>query len=123
MTSFLGTFTLGAAGAVSPSFDISGVTPQDWTLHMRIESLGAGKKCTVALQDSVDGFVNDIRPVLEASTEGLIEAGPTVGSQDFSLRKYQNGSARMGVMSARIRAAALSLDSGTSVQVSVWYEA
>ena len=110
-----------SGGAISQASDISGVLA-DWTLKLRVESLTAGKKIQIALQDSVDGFVNDIVTRATVNVQGQIMSSPTFAAKDFEWRKYDVPSTRFGTASARLRLSVLAVDAAATAVVSAWYE-
>ena len=114
-----GVYTSG--GAVSQALDISGVL-NDWTLKLRVESLTVAKKIQIALQDSVDGFVNDIVTRATVNVQGQIMSSPTFAAKDFEWRKYDVPSTRFGVANARLRLSVLAVDAAATAVVSAWYE-
>jgi hypothetical protein len=109
----VGTYTSG--GKVSEAADISQfVTSSDFTAYITISGASGGKS-NVCLQDSVDGFVNDIQTLVCADISTPVYAGTAV---DYSWRAYQVPSLRAGVLNARVRVAVISQDGGASVTVS-----
>jgi hypothetical protein len=108
----VGTYTSG--GKVSEAADISQfVTSSDFTAYITISGASGGKS-DVCLQDSVDGFVNDIQTLVCADISTPVYAGTAV---DYSWRAYQVPSLRAGVLNARMRVAVISQDGGASVTV------
>jgi len=109
---------LGSA-TVSQALDISGISG-DYSVKLRVESLTAAKKIQIAIQDSVDGFVNDI------VTRGTINvAGQilTASMRDvLELRSYDIPSMRFGTANAKMRLNVLAIDSTATAVVTCWYE-
>jgi hypothetical protein len=126
------TFTLGGSvgngvaglggATLSEAWDISSLTTQDWTLKIRIESLTAAKKCVVAVQDSVDGFVADIVTRMLVAVQGAVLSTPTFSSKDYTNRKYDTPGTRFGVANARLRLIVLQIDAAATLVLSSWYE-
>lgn len=110
-----GAYTSG--GAVSQAFDISGYGA-DWTIRARLDSLTAGKRVLVAVQDSADGFVSDIK------TLGVfnITSNVPVSGVDYTWRSYQLPSARFGVANGRLRLLVQSIDGSATAAISVFVE-
>jgi hypothetical protein len=120
-TGIAGTGAYSSGGAVSQAWDISGVA-NDWTMKLRIETLGAGKKAVIALQDSVDGFVADIVTRMLVAVQGQVVNTPTFASKDYENRKYDTPGTRFGVTNARLRVNIIQADSTPGLQLSAWYE-
>lgn len=110
-----------ATATLSQAWDISGVA-NDWTLKLRIESLTAAKKCVIAIQDSVDGFVADIVTRMVVAVQGQVLLTPTYASKDYTNRKYDTPGTRFGVSNARLRVNVIQIDAATTLQLSAWYE-
>jgi hypothetical protein len=109
-----GTGTYTSGGKVSQAWDISGwVTGSDWTFYLIINAATVGKS-NICLQDSADGFVNDIQTLMCANISTTITANSPVS---YSWRAYQFPSLRMGVLNARARITAQSQDSGATATV------
>jgi integrase len=109
----VGTYTSG--GKVSEAADISQfVTGSDFTAYITISGASTGRS-DVCLQDSVDGFVNDILTLLCVDVSTPVNAGT---ADDYSFRAYQVPSLRAGVLNARLRVSVISQDPSTSVTVS-----
>ena len=106
--------TASTNGATSEPLDISDVH-LDWTLKTRIDSLTTGAKVLLAVDDSVDGFVSDVRTIC------VIDADRTT-AQQMPLRAYQHPSARFGVDHAQLRLRVQSVDAGASVTATVTVE-
>lgn len=110
-----GVGSYSSAGKVSIASDISQfVTGSDFTAYITISGASGGKS-NVCLQDSVDGFVNDVQTLVCADISTPIFSGTAV---DYSFRAYQVPSLRAGVLNARMRVAVISQDGGASVTVS-----
>ncbi len=110
-----GTGTYSSGGKVSEAADISQfVTGSDFTAYITISGASGGKS-NVCLQDSVDGFVNDIQTLVCADISTPVYAGTAVG---YSWRAYQVPSLRAGVLNARLRVSVTSEDFGASATVS-----
>src|SRR5439155_10551447 len=68
-----GAYTSG--GAVSQALDVSAVLG-DWQLFLNIEALTGGKRALVALEDSLDGFVNDVFSLWVENVQGGVVQNP-----------------------------------------------
>jgi hypothetical protein len=103
-----------SGGKVSEAADISQfVTGSDFTAYITITGASGGRSMP-CLQDSTDGFVNDILTVACADVSGPVNEGTEI---KYSFRAYQLPSLRAGVLNARIRVAIISQDGGASVTV------
>ena len=119
-----GTGSYTSGGAVSQAFDVSALTGP-WTLRVRIESLTAGKKLLLGLQDSADGFAADIKTLGVANITGSspsgcsgIACGPAI---EYTFRgDYLFPSARVGVTNGRLRLTVQSIDASASATIS-WF--
>jgi hypothetical protein len=127
-TGVAGNGAYGSGGAVSLATNISAVTG-DWTLRLRVDALAAACNCVVAFQDSVDGFVSDIRTIATAAFTGAnYQFSATVSPQftgtDSSRewRRYDLMAARFGVASAAIRVYVQEYDAGAGLVLTAWYE-
>lgn len=108
----VGAYTSG--GAVSEAANISEwVTGSDFTAYITISGASGGRS-NACLQDSVDGFVNDIQTLVCADVSTPTAAGTAI---DYSWRSYQIPSLRAGALNARMRVAVISQDGGASVTV------
>jgi hypothetical protein len=108
-----------SGGAVSQALRIDGISG-DFTLRLRVESLTAAKRVQIGIQDSVDGFVNDI---VTRGTIDLQGAILTSAMRDgLSLRKYDIPGMRFGTASAIIRLYILQIDSATTAVTTCWFE-
>jgi hypothetical protein len=111
-----------SGGAVSMAKDISGITTFS-LLRLIVESLTAGDRILLSVQDSADGFVADIKTLWVLNPEGQVTGSQVQGSEiSYTLPSYQIPSARFGVASARLRVYVQSLDSGTTANVSLIIE-
>jgi hypothetical protein len=88
-------------------------TGSDFTAYITITGASGGRSMP-CLQDSTDGFVNDILTVACADVSGPVNVGTEV---KYSWRAYQVPSLRAGVLNARMRVAVISQDGGASVTV------
>lgn len=116
-----GVGTYSSGGKVSIAKDVSGLQG-DYTLRININGLTATKNAMVCLQDSADGFVNDIVSLWCVGLQGGSSTGfynPPIG---YSQRMYQVPSARIGVTNARMRLNVTQLDAGATVTASWWVE-
>lgn len=104
-----------SGGKVSQAWDISGWSG-DYTAYIAISGASGGRS-NVCIQDSTDGFVNDIVTHVCMDVSTTVNAGTVVQN---SWRSYQMPSLRVGVTNARIRVSLQSQDSGASVTVSAY---
>lgn len=111
--------TVTATGAVTPTagLDISGIT-QDFTLWIQVQSLTAGKKATITLEDSVNGFTASV-PVWSETFTGAVASANDV---KVSKRKYEKPALRAGTGSAVARLNITQIDSATTLIVQSWIE-
>jgi len=127
-TPVAGNGTYGTGGAVSLATNISGVTG-DWDLRLRVDALAAGTNCVISFQDSVDGFVNDIRTIATAGFTGAnyqfsATVSPQFTATDTSRewKRYDLMSARFGVANAAIRVYVQEVDAGAGLVLTAWYD-
>jgi hypothetical protein len=108
-----------ATGALTPTagLDISGITG-DYTVHVQLESLTAGKKCLIQLEDSVNAFTASV-PIETWNPIGSVAKS---SDQKRSWRKYQIPSLRAGTASAVLRVNVTQIDSATTGKVHAWIE-
>jgi len=99
-TGVTGTGSYTSGGAVSEATDVSGLAAP-WTLRLRVEALTAGTQAVIAIQDSADGFVNDIKTLAVVP----VPAGSnSLGSAiEKTFPSYSLPEARIGVASGRVR--------------------
>jgi hypothetical protein len=123
-----GNGTLGGTPTISMAWPISSVIG-DWSLKLRVDALAQAANCVIAYQDSVDGFVNDIRTIAAWGFTGAIyqfaaTVSPQFTSTDCSreLRKYDLQSARFGVLNAALRINVMEYDAGAALILTGWYE-
>ncbi len=108
-----------ATATMSQALDISGITT-DWQAFLRVQSMTAAKKAIVSLQDSADGFVNDIVTLASWNIQGAVVTG---AYKDLDkLRKYDIPSARFGVANGRLRLYVQSIDGSATLVVTAGYE-
>lgn len=125
-TGVTGTGSYSSGGAVTMAYDVSAATGP-WTLRTRIESLTAGKKILVSIQDSADGFASDIKTLAVYNITGSspsgcsgIACGPAI---EYTLRgDYLLPSARVGVTNGRLRLNVQSIDGSATGTVSFFFE-
>ena len=126
-TGVAGNGVYASGGALSLATSIAGVSG-DWGLRLRVDALAAGTNCVIAFQDSVDGFVSDIRTIATAGFTGanyqFSTVSPNFTSTDTSRawRKYDLAAARFGVANAAIRVYVQEYDSGANLVLTAWYE-
>jgi hypothetical protein len=113
-----GTGTYTSGGKVGQAWDISGWAPTgaDWTAFITISGASGGKS-NVCLQDSVDGFVNDVQTIMCVNQGTPVAAGT---QKTYSWRAYEFPSLRTGVTNARIRLTVQSQDSGATVTTTAY---
>lgn len=118
-TGVTGTGAYSSGGKVAgPLADVSTLTG-DFTLRLQINVLTAAKNAVVCIQDSADGFVSDIVTLACVNPSGAVTAG---ASQDFTWRKYQLPSARLGVTNGRLRLNIQAIDGSASVSTSLFIQ-
>jgi len=109
---------LGAA-TLSQALPIAAITG-DFTVRVRVESLTPGKNIQIAIQDSVDGFVNDIVTRATINVEGAVLT--TAMLDAIEARSYQIPSMRFGVANAKMRLNVLAIDAAATAVITAWYE-
>jgi hypothetical protein len=114
------TGSYSSGGQVSLAYDISQITP--FAVRLRVDStLGTQTfpfQLLALLQDSADGFVNDIKTVATVSLAGNIGPSP----QTFVWLPDQIPSFRAGISLARMRLFLAELTTSGSVTVSLFLE-
>jgi hypothetical protein len=113
-----GTGAYTSGGTASFGYDISGISG-DWTLRFIVEQLTSTKKVMVSVEESADGFVNDIRQLAVFSVLGPTGVAYT---NAFSVRGYQVPSARFGVTSTRLRLKVQAIDASATLVSSTQVE-
>jgi hypothetical protein len=110
-TSF-GSGTLTAAGAVGSPLDTSGLTG-DFTLHITITSLTAGKKAVIAVEDTASATPFD--DAIEVAVFDII--GPIAAGAPWSVSKraYELQGIRVGATNNKLRLKVLAIDSAASI--------
>lgn len=103
-----GAYTSG--GQVSIAKDVSQLAG-DFTLRLAINAQTVSRNAVLAIQDSADGFVNDIRTLWAINTQGGQGGGFYAPPNSYDIRSYQVPSLRMGVSNARLRLFVMELDS------------
>lgn len=112
-----GVQTVTAAGAVTGTLDISGLSG-DFTVKIRVTALSAGKTAVIALEDSVDEFTNAVQQaVVQVSGEVKPEA-----EKVFSFKKADLPALRLGTTSAECRINVLSVTATPGLKVHAWLE-
>jgi hypothetical protein len=76
----------------------------------------------VSIQDSVDGFVSDIKTLWTENVAGGQGTGFYVPVNSFSVRAYQLPSLRIGVANARLRVFVQELDAAATVTTTLIIE-
>lgn len=120
-TGVTGTGTYTSGGKVSIAKDVSGLSG-DFTARIGFNGLTPAKNASVCLQDSADGFVNDIVSLWCVNLQGGSSSGFNVPPIWYTKRFYEIPSARLGVTNARFRLYVQSLDSGATVTTSLFIE-
>ncbi|CAB4130826.1 hypothetical protein UFOVP130_37 [uncultured Caudovirales phage] len=121
-TGITGTGAYTSGGNVTQNYLVSGVTG-DFTLRFRMESLTATKNVLVALQESQDGFVSDIRTFWVNSFTGSAQGSNTNQPfVDVTLRKYQLPMNRFGSANTAIRVNVQAIDGSTTLVSSMFVE-
>jgi len=110
-----GTGNYTSGGAVSMAYDISGLSG-DFTLRITVEGMAVGKKVLLAVQDSADGFVSDVKTLMVVNLTG------SNAPESYNARAYQVPSLRLGVTNARLRLNVQSIDSGNPAVLSLGLE-
>lgn len=100
------------------SVDVSGLTPQNATLVIHVQSFDAAQTARIQVTDSADGFSSDIVAVYVQHVQG----GET-SSADlvFRIPWYNIPDARFGVSSAHMKVSVTSISGGT-LQYEAWIE-
>jgi hypothetical protein len=116
----VGTYTSG--GQVSMAYDVSTWTNPDFTLRVYVHALtnpsqSSPFRALVSVQESVDGFVSDIRTLSTIDVAGPHAAGSA--ARVFTWRAYELPENRVGITNARLRLFVQALDSGTSATLSL----
>lgn len=113
-TAIAGNSAYTAGGAVSEALDVSGVLAP-WTIRLRVEGMTAGATALISIQDSADGFVNDVKSLAVVNVAGAIT--DALGAEvEHTWPGYMLPSARIGVMNGRLRVYVQTL-TGTSPSV------
>jgi hypothetical protein len=113
-----GNGSYSSGGAVSEARDISLLTG-NFELKLELKALTATKNATVCVQDSADGFVNDIVTRWEVATQGGSTGGFYLPPDGFTVTQVDVPDLRIGISNARVRVFVAALDSGGSVTVSL----
>lgn len=116
----IGTGTYSSGGYVTEATDISALT-SPWTLRLRVEALTAATNVLISVQDSVDGFVADIKTLAVYNLTGLVTN--TQGAEvERTFRDFTLPSARVGVTNGRVRVLIQSITAGGSVTTSLFIQ-
>jgi hypothetical protein len=108
-----------SAATISQALPISAITT-DFTVRLRVESLTASKNFQVEIQDSADGFVNDIVTRWSGNFKGQVM---TQAMEDVvELRKYNIPGMRFGTAGAYMRLYIVQIDAGATAVTTCWYE-
>lgn len=111
-----GTGAYTSGGQVTEAVDISGLTG-DFTLTADVDLLTLGSKVLLAVQDSADGFVNDIKTLAVVNLTGAVALAAPLS---YTWRGYDLPSIRLGLANGRIRMFVQSIDSSSSVTTSLF---
>jgi len=106
------------AAFTGASIDVSGIPAKSWTLFIKITGLTAGQSAVLTVEDTVDNFSADVRPVLVQHVTG---GQPANAENVFSFRWHQMPDARFGTASAKLRMKVASITGGT-LTYSGWFE-
>lgn len=106
-------------GAVTGTLDTSALSG-DYTVKLNIQSLAAGKKIVVALEDTASG--TPFNDAVQVKTWHFI--GALSGATDVvvSVKNYEIPSTRFGATNTKLRFNILSFDSGAAPKVVGWLE-
>ena len=94
-TGVTGTGAYTSGGYVTEAADVSAIQ-LPWLLRLRIEGLTANTSVQIAVQDSADGFVNDIRTLTVYNLVGSSAAIAPGNEIERTWRDYMLPSARVG---------------------------
>ncbi len=107
------------AGAITGVLDTSGLTG-DFTIKLRVTALGAGKKATIALEDTANAtafsdalqqWVQQVKGPYSANTEKV-----------FSIRAYELPNMRFGAANTKLRFNLTAVDASPGLTVQGWLE-
>lgn len=111
------TGTPGGSPAIAlAATDISDVAHSQPVLMVRCEGLTAGKKCVIAIEDTINDFSASIVRHTISFQGGDANDGQqlkSISARDFPMHRF-------GVASAKARIRCLDIDSATAVKVSAW---
>jgi len=99
-TAIAGNSAYVSGGAVSEATDVSGISAP-WAIRLRVEALTAGTQAVILIQDSADGFANDVKTLAVVP----VPAGSnSLGSAiEKTFPSYSLPECRVGVVNARLR--------------------
>jgi hypothetical protein len=105
----------GTSSASTPVNIANWLTGSDWTLALTVSACFAGA-ALISIEDSTDGFVDDIQIAATLSVTGPIHADTLVS---HSWRARELPSFRVGVLNASARISVTSPSRGASVTLSI----
>jgi hypothetical protein len=108
------------AGASSPALDVSTVPMGNWTMRLAATVSPAATSALLAVQESADNFVSDIRTV--EVYDVVSGSGPGTPTQSPALRAYQRSSSRVGTVNAKLRLCVQSIGVGGTVSATLGIE-
>lgn len=109
--------TVSAAGAVTGSLDISGLSG-DYTVKVRVAELSAGKTVVIGVEDTVNAFTAAV-PQAVVQCVGKVEQG---FDKVYSFRKADIPALRLGTASAAMRINVYSATSTPGLKLHAWLE-
>lgn len=104
-------FSGSAVGAASTPMAVHDLI-DDWTVRLFLDRLTPNKSAVIQLQDSLDGFVADIRTVLTVQVPAVTNLTP---SELRPSRRYELPNSRFGVAGAKARIFVQQIDSGATI--------
>lgn len=109
-----GVQTVSTAGAVTGTLDTSAFTG-DYTIHLRIVGLSAGKRALIAIEDTANASAfSDARQIKVEHVVGTITQDV---EQRFSYRANQLQMTRYGAANTKLRVNVLAVDASPGLKV------
>lgn len=106
------------ANFTGAAVDVSSIAARSWTLFVKVVSFTAGQSAVLTVEDSVDNFASDVRPVVVQHVVG----GTSSDAENLiGYRWHQAPDTRFGTASAKLRIKLNAL-SGGSITYSAWVE-
>jgi hypothetical protein len=112
-----GVQTVTAAGAVTGTLDISGLSG-DFTVKIRVTELSAEKTAVIALEDSVNAFTAAVQQAV-VQVRGAVKPE---AEKVFSFKKADLPAFRLGTASGVCRINVLSVTATPGLKVHAWLE-